>query len=74
MQIKHLIVVFFVVLIVADYCHAIFFSLIPGLVSGLVSAIKGRRKRDLTAQLQQYRNLQKRDAEFKEFLDNLPIY
>uniref|UniRef100_A0A2I9LNR6 Antimicrobial peptide n=1 Tax=Centruroides hentzi TaxID=88313 RepID=A0A2I9LNR6_9SCOR len=73
MQIKHLIVVFFVVLIVADHCHA-FIGAIGSLLGGALSKIFGRRKRDLIAQLQQYRNLQKRDAEFKEFFNNLPIY
>uniref|UniRef100_A0A2I9LNR5 Antimicrobial peptide n=1 Tax=Centruroides hentzi TaxID=88313 RepID=A0A2I9LNR5_9SCOR len=69
MQIKHLIVVFFVVLIVADHCHAIF-----GAIGGLLSKIFGRNRRALIAQLDQYRNLQKREAEFRDLLDDLPVY
>nr|Q5G8B3.1 RecName: Full=Antimicrobial peptide 6; AltName: Full=Putative antimicrobial peptide clone 6; Flags: Precursor [Tityus costatus]AAW72458.1 putative antimicrobial peptide precursor [Tityus costatus] len=73
MQIKHLITLFFLVLIVADQCSA-FFSLIPSLIGGLVSAIKGRKKREISTQIDQYRNLQKREAELEELLDRLPMY
>nr|A0A1E1WVR9.1 RecName: Full=Peptide ToAP4; Flags: Precursor [Tityus obscurus] len=74
MQIKHLITLFFLVLIVADQCSA-FFSLIPSLIGGLVSAIKGgRRKREIAAQIEQYRDLQKREAELEELLDRLPMF
>uniref|UniRef100_A0A2I9LNR7 Antimicrobial peptide n=1 Tax=Centruroides hentzi TaxID=88313 RepID=A0A2I9LNR7_9SCOR len=73
MQIKHLIVVFFVVLIVADHCHA-FLGAIGSLVGGALSKLFGRRRRALIAQLDQYRNLQKRETEFRDLLDNLPVY
>nr|A0A1D3IXR7.1 RecName: Full=Antimicrobial peptide ToAp1; Flags: Precursor [Tityus obscurus]SBQ16530.1 ToAp1 [Tityus obscurus] len=74
MQMKYLIPIFFLVLIVADHCHA-FIGMIPGLIGGLISAFKGRRKRDITAQIEQYRNIQKREAaELEELLANLPVY
>nr|P0DQT1.1 RecName: Full=Stigmurin; Flags: Precursor [Tityus stigmurus] len=73
MQIKHLITLFFLVLIVADQCSA-FFSLIPSLVGGLISAFKGRRKREISAQIEQYKDLQKREAELEKLLDRLPMY
>uniref|UniRef100_A0A218QXF7 Putative antimicrobial peptide n=1 Tax=Tityus serrulatus TaxID=6887 RepID=A0A218QXF7_TITSE len=73
MLIKHLITLFFLVLIVADQCSA-FLSLIPSLVGGLISAFKGRRKREISAQIEQYKDLQKREAELEELLDRLPMY
>nr|S6CWV8.1 RecName: Full=Antimicrobial peptide TsAP-1; AltName: Full=Non-disulfide-bridged peptide 4.22; Short=NDBP-4.22; Flags: Precursor [Tityus serrulatus]CCQ98791.1 AP1 precusor [Tityus serrulatus] len=73
MQIKHLITLFFLVLIVADQCSA-FLSLIPSLVGGSISAFKGRRKREISAQIEQYKDLQKREAELEELLDRLPMY
>nr|Q5G8B4.1 RecName: Full=Putative antimicrobial peptide clone 5; Flags: Precursor [Tityus costatus]AAW72457.1 putative antimicrobial peptide precursor [Tityus costatus] len=73
MQIKHLITLFFLVLIGADQCSA-FFSLIPSLIGGLVFAIKGRKKREVSPQIDQYRNFQKREAELEELLDRLPMY
>nr|AAK61826.1 Kb1* protein [Mesobuthus martensii] len=47
MEIKYLLTVFLVLLIVSDHCQAFLFSLIPSAISGLISAFKGRRKRDL---------------------------
>uniref|UniRef100_A0A218QXB3 Putative antimicrobial peptide n=1 Tax=Tityus serrulatus TaxID=6887 RepID=A0A218QXB3_TITSE len=73
MQMKYLIPIFFLVLIVADHCHA-FLGMIPGLIGGLISAFKGRRKREITSQIEQYRNLQKREAELENLLANLPVY
>nr|G8YYA6.1 RecName: Full=Antimicrobial peptide 2; Short=AamAP2; AltName: Full=Non-disulfide-bridged peptide 4.12; Short=NDBP-4.12; Flags: Precursor [Androctonus amoreuxi]CBZ41127.1 antimicrobial peptide 2 precursor [Androctonus amoreuxi] len=74
MEIKYLLTVFLVLLIVSDHCQAFPFSLIPHAIGGLISAIKGRRKRDLDGQIDRSRNFRKRDAELEELLSKLPIY
>nr|Q718F4.1 RecName: Full=Peptide BmKb1; AltName: Full=Antimicrobial peptide-like protein; AltName: Full=BmKb1'; AltName: Full=BmKb1*; AltName: Full=Non-disulfide-bridged peptide 4.2; Short=NDBP-4.2; AltName: Full=Non-disulfide-bridged peptide 4.3; Short=NDBP-4.3; AltName: Full=Toxin peptide 6; Flags: Precursor [Mesobuthus martensii]AAQ11422.1 anti-microbial peptide-like protein [Mesobuthus martensii] len=74
MEIKYLLTVFLVLLIVSDHCQAFLFSLIPSAISGLISAFKGRRKRDLNGYIDHFKNFRKRDAELEELLSKLPIY
>nr|ALY33538.1 antimicrobial peptide AMP4 [Odontobuthus doriae] len=74
MEVKYLLTVFLVLLIVSDHCQAFLFSLLPHAIGGLLSAFRGRRKRDLNAQIDQFKNFRKRDAELEELLSKLPIY
>nr|ACD11789.1 hypothetical protein [Isometrus maculatus] len=63
-----------IVLVVTDHCQA-FIGMIPGLVGGLISAIKGRRRRQLEARYEpQQRNFRKREIDFEKLFANMPDY
>nr|B9UIY3.1 RecName: Full=Mucroporin; AltName: Full=Antimicrobial peptide 36.21; AltName: Full=Non-disulfide-bridged peptide 4.5; Short=NDBP-4.5; Flags: Precursor [Lychas mucronatus]ACF93401.1 mucroporin [Lychas mucronatus] len=74
MKVKFLLAVFLIVLVVTDHCHALF-GLIPSLIGGLVSAFKGRRKRQMEARFEpQNRNYRKRELDLEKLFANMPDY
>nr|C7B247.1 RecName: Full=Imcroporin; AltName: Full=Non-disulfide-bridged peptide 4.7; Short=NDBP-4.7; Flags: Precursor [Isometrus maculatus]ACD11809.1 hypothetical protein [Isometrus maculatus]ACT78488.1 imcroporin [Isometrus maculatus] len=74
MKFQYLLAVFLIVLVVTDHCQA-FFSLLPSLIGGLVSAIKGRRRRQLEARFEpKQRNFRKRELDFEKLFANMPDY
>nr|ACD11802.1 hypothetical protein [Isometrus maculatus] len=73
MKFHCLLAIFLVVMIVAEHCQAFFF--LPSLIGGLVSAIKGRRRRDLeTRFVPQQKNFRKREFDLESFFADMPDY
>uniref|UniRef100_T1DEK4 CYLIP-Iso-1 n=1 Tax=Isometroides vescus TaxID=1330405 RepID=T1DEK4_9SCOR len=73
MKVKCFLAVFLIVLIVAEHCQALFF--LPGLIGGLISAFRGRRRRELEAlYLPQQKNFRKREINLERLFADMPNY
>nr|D9U2B8.1 RecName: Full=Mucroporin-like peptide; AltName: Full=NDBP13; Flags: Precursor [Lychas mucronatus]ABY26705.1 NDBP13 [Lychas mucronatus] len=73
MKVKCLLAVFLIVLIAAEHCQALFF--LPSLIGGLISAFKGRRKRELGTQFQpRQKNFMRREVDLERLFAEMPDY